>query len=348
MGRGLPRNVRLSLEKARSSALLAVETYNKPAIKFKSGGYIVLMCIAWTSLFHAIFFRKGENPFYKEKNGRYKKTDGEYQFWELATCVKKYFSNQDSPIKKNIEFFIPLRNKIEHKFMPELDPNIFAECQAWLLNFDKIIEKEFGETYCIRESLSFALQLYPSSTTLNMAVNTAKDSEKIIKFINRYRNSVSTDILNSGEYSFKAFLIQVANHKSEEALPIQFVAYDKLSGEEKKKVERIAGLIKEKHIQIPVANKNCFKPGAIVKKVQDALGDPKVERGKKMIDKFNMTTHTRCCAKYKVKPNSHEEPHLTNVLYCRYDEVNQNYVYTQEWADFLIDQLSTPENWAEL
>ena len=55
--RGLPRTVREGLDKARDSALLAVEVYNKPAVKFKSGGYITLMIIAWTSLFHAIFFR---------------------------------------------------------------------------------------------------------------------------------------------------------------------------------------------------------------------------------------------------------------------------------------------------
>ena len=32
--RGLPRKVKGALEKARDSALLAVEVYNKPAVKF--------------------------------------------------------------------------------------------------------------------------------------------------------------------------------------------------------------------------------------------------------------------------------------------------------------------------
>ena len=58
MAKRLPLTVKSCLDKARDSALLAVETYNKPAVKFKSGGYIVLMSIAWTSLFHAIFFNK--------------------------------------------------------------------------------------------------------------------------------------------------------------------------------------------------------------------------------------------------------------------------------------------------
>ena len=104
-------------DKALDSALLSVETYNKPAVKFKSGGYIVLMCIAWTSLIHAIFFKRGIKPFYREKNKvRFKRVDGEIQFWELATCVKEYFKGEDCAIRKNIELFIPLRNKLEHKF----------------------------------------------------------------------------------------------------------------------------------------------------------------------------------------------------------------------------------------
>lgn len=108
MSRGLPLNVKLCLDKALDSALLSVETYNKPAVKFKSGGYIVLMCIAWTSLFHAIFFKRGIKPFYREKNKvRFKRVDGEIQFWELATCVKEYFKGEDCAIRKNIELFIP-------------------------------------------------------------------------------------------------------------------------------------------------------------------------------------------------------------------------------------------------
>lgn len=65
--KGLPLQVKSCLNKALDSALLAIETYNKPAVKFKSGGYIVLMCIAWTSLLHGIFLRKKVKPIYKEK-----------------------------------------------------------------------------------------------------------------------------------------------------------------------------------------------------------------------------------------------------------------------------------------
>lgn len=46
----------------------------------------------------------------------------------------------------------------------------------------------------------------------------------------------------------------------------------------KKKVERIAELIKEKHI--PVVNKGTLKPATVIKQVQERLGNPKIIRGK--------------------------------------------------------------------
>ena len=120
--RGLPRPVKLALEKAHDSALLAVEIYNKPAVTFKSGGYITLMVIAWTALFHAIFFRRKVNRYYKKKNGHFEWLDGDFKYWELDECLRQYYgADTGNPARKNLEFFIPLRNKIEHRSMPELD-----------------------------------------------------------------------------------------------------------------------------------------------------------------------------------------------------------------------------------
>lgn len=344
----LPKAVASCLLKAKESALLAVEVYNKPATKFKSGGYVVLMCIAWTSLLHAIFLKRKLNPIYREKNSRrYKKIDGELQFWELKTCVGKYFTDTQNPIRKNIEFFIPLRNKIEHKFMPEIDSTIFAECQAFLLNFDKVIEQEFGIYHCISESLSFALQMFPSMRQHYSSVQSKKETLNVMDWINNYRSTISTDILDSGEYAFKAFLIQVANHDSAECLPIQFIAYDKLSDDEKRNVSRVAALIKNKKVN--VANANLLNPGEVVQKVQEGLGNPKVNRGKRQVDKFNLDTHTRCWKKYNVRPGRKDtNPELTNNKYCVYDERNENYGYTAAWVDFLINKMRDEDEYKSL
>lgn len=341
MSRGLPGSVKQCLQKSTDSALLAVEVYNKPATKFKSGGYIILMVIAWTSLFHAIFFKRRLKPFHRKKNSiRFEKRDGDYVYWELKECVNQYFqSDTSNPVRKNLEFFIPIRNIIEHKSLPQIDADLFAECQAMLLNFDKILEKEFGDKYCLKESLSFSLQLFPSEKKVETSLDTVKDAKKVMSFVDKYRSSLSPDVYESGQYSFKAFLLQVANHKSKDALPIQFVKWDSLSDEEKKRVKKTVALVRYK--EKPVYNADLFKPFKVVEMVQKGLGNPKIKKNGKDKDIFHMGVHTNCWKFYKVRPGSKaDKPDETKIEFCIYDKLNNSYGYTKKWIDFLVEKLS--------
>lgn len=337
--RGFPRAVKSALEKARDSALLAVEVYNKPAVKFKSGGYIILMVIAWTSLFHAIFFKRNCKPFFKKPSGRYIKVEGDHKYWELDECLRQnYQDDTGNPVRKNLEFFIPLRNKIEHRSMPELDANIFGECQAMLLNFDEMVENEFGKKHCIRESLSFSLQLFPSSESLVAAVKSNPATKPIAEFIQRFRSTVSPEILDSGKYSFKAFLVQVANHPNANSPAIQFLHYDKLTDGQKKQVSHLVAMIKLK--QVPVLNLDAMKAGEVVKMVQSGLANPKALRGTRHMDKFSMHTHICCWKRYNIRPSKgSNNPWETNPKYCIYDNLHKDYGYTKEWVSFLIEEL---------
>src|SRR5688500_16362381 len=98
--------VRNHLAKSREAALLAVEVYNKPGVAFRSGGFIVLMCIAWTALLHATFIRAGVRPFYRDSRwrNRYQRVDGDLKAWELKECVREYFASQAASSRKNLEF----------------------------------------------------------------------------------------------------------------------------------------------------------------------------------------------------------------------------------------------------
>ncbi len=301
------------------------------------------MVIAWTALFHAIFFKRKVNPFYRKPGSkRYLVIDGDYKHWELKMCLENfYLMDTNNPVRKNLEFFIKLRNKIEHRSFPEIDANIFGECQSLLFNFDQLIEKEFSLKYCIRESLSFSLQLFPSSETLSSSFNLKAKTKEVISFIENYRTTISTETLESGRYSFKAFLIQVANHPSSDALPIQFIQYDKLSDEDKTKMRRIAAMVKYKPVEGSEINVNLLKPAEVVKKVQSGLGDKKIEKNGKKIDLFNMNTHSRCWKKYQVRPGKGSKPaNKTKKEFCIYDKAHEDYLYREEWVQYLIKELS--------
>ena len=89
--------------------------------------------------------------------------------------------------------------------------------------------------------------------------------------------------MESGQYSFKAFLVQVANHDSKDAIPIQFYKYDQMTDEEKANVKRIAALIKTKEKVVKVfSTKDLLKPGKVVKKVQQSWATRKLKDMAKM------------------------------------------------------------------
>lgn len=231
--------------------------------------------------------------------------------------------------------------------MPEIDPSIFGECQAMLLNFDEMLEREFGRKYCIRQSLSFALQIYPSAENLIEAVKRNRAAKAAAQFVEQYRSSLSPEIYGNGKYAFKAFLIQVANHESQDALPIRFVHYDKLTAEQKEALTPFSVMVKYR--QPPIANIDMMPAGKVTRRVQEALGDPKVMRGRKQIDKFNLGWHTKCWRHYKIRPPAgSENPEKTETNFCIYDKRHDDYSYTEQWIKFLVDEFRDPNAYDRL
>ena len=101
--------------------------------------------------------------------------------------------------------------------------------------------------------------------------------------------------------------------------------------------------------EVPVSNLELIKPSDVVKKIQIGLGDPKISRGTREVDKFTMDVHSRCWRKYKVRPpKGSKSPEATQWKYCVYDKMHKDYGYTQEWVDFLIDKLKDPREFDSL
>ena len=61
--------------------------------------------------------------------------------------------------RANLEFLIALRNQIEHRQVPELNPGLYGECQGALLNLETLLPIEFGGRYALSEQLAVSLQL---------------------------------------------------------------------------------------------------------------------------------------------------------------------------------------------
>lgn len=331
MPRGVSRSKQL-VGKARHAALEAVAAYNNPLSPFKSGTYVVLIHVAWTALFHALFWKRKVKPWYRKAGSvQFEHIDDRPKTWDLSECVRQHWGGHDDAVSQNLRFFIDIRNFIEHADAPEIDLDIFGECQALLLNFEALLVKEFGERFSLNTTLAFSLQfskMREPKAQEAMRSLLAKPAHADIKaFIERFRSSLSPDILGDMAYSYKVFLLpMVGSHRSRDSLAVEFVHYDPEKPEE---YDKAVSLIKRK--LIAVINPGKLKPSHVVARVAPAIG-PKV---------FNMDTHTRAWKYWNVRPPAGSpNPADCDTKYCQFDEPHRDHLYTDEWVDFLVKELA--------
>jgi hypothetical protein len=346
MPKGLPQTVKDNLEKCRSAAIAAVETYNRPGPRFRTAQYLVLITIAWTALFHAIFYRRRRRPWYRKKTSgvgkaiRYIKVDGEPKHWDLAECLKQYYGDKNPPERKNLEFLLGLRNKIEHRHLPELDVSLYGECQAALLNLEGLLTQEFGQKYALVEQLAVSLQFSQTipAEKKKVAKVLASGMAKTVKdYIEKFRGGLPSTVLNSMKYSFNVFLVpKVSNRPSAADVAVEFIRVDEASKEELARLEKLNVLIREKHI--PIANLDLFKPSQVIAELRQRLPY-----------RINMYTHTSAWKHYGVRsPAGASHPERTRPEYCIYDEVHGDYVYTRAWIEKLAKDLSNQDRFQEV
>jgi hypothetical protein len=325
------------LEASIDSALLAVEVYNKPRTSFRSEAFISLMVMAWTRLFHAHFNATiGDKYYYKKKNGRYELIDGERKSWELSTCVSRY-ARLSAPAEKNLQFFIKLRNKIEHRHIDkrEVDVLIFGECQALLYNYENLLIELFGQDYAINESLVYSLQFSHLRTGGQSKASKSalsRDLSDLVGFVEKYRSSLIDDEYNSHEYSVKLIQIPKISNTNRGDAAIEFVRWDVLSAEDKAAYEQIIVLVKDKKVKVEGANVSRLKPQEVADGINKKFTGFKVDTN----------LHAVLYKLFQIRPPyKSEDPFDTNTKYCLYDEPHGDYVYLQEWVDFAVHYLQS-------
>ena len=330
----LPDNVERLVLKAQQAATLAVDIYNRPATQFRSEGYIVLMVIAWTALFHATFESDGVEYFYRNGKGDPVTRDGDARTWSLGDCLAKHFGNGSPAIRKNLEFITGLRDKIEHRYVPAVDARVSGECQAMLLNFDDLLNQRFGTYYSIGNSLSIPLQtssLRSTERQTAMRRLQARHYDEVMEYIDQFRTELPESVYSDPKFSFRVYLVpKIGNHQTSSDIAFEFIKYDP-SNPKHVDLQRQISLVKDR--QIPVVHAGMHKPGGVAVLVSERLGRP-----------FSIHNHTQAWKVYGVRGPG-IQPELCEVKYCQFDTVHGDYVYTEAWVNDLVKRLSEPEEY---
>lgn len=324
--------------KAQQSATLAVDVYNRPATQFRTEGYIVLMVVAWTAALHAIFERDGVDYIDRDQNGDPVMIGEDQKARAIGDCIRERFGDGTPPVRTNLEFIIGLRNKIEHRYVPSIDVHVAGECQALLLNLERLLSDEFGDYYSIADSLSVPLQTSILRNTARVSALRqlqAHHYDEVMEYIEDYRSELPDSVYSDPSYSFRVYLIpKVGNHESSSDIAFEFVKYDADKPEDMEALRHQVTLIRDR--QVPVANPGMHKPSGVARQVAERIGRC-----------FSGHHHVLAWKCYGVRASG-VQPDQCKPEYCQFDSVHKDYIYTDAWVDFLVDKLSDADEYARV
>jgi Protein of unknown function (DUF3644) len=102
------------LQASKHEVLLAVDLYNRVSGERRLEAFIVHMQIGWLYLLQAKFERDGVDYWFRGPGGRrIRGEDGEFRSWSLRKSLAEEFPNPNHPVRRNVVFFIGLRDKVE-------------------------------------------------------------------------------------------------------------------------------------------------------------------------------------------------------------------------------------------
>lgn len=125
------------LDKSKEAFMMAIEIYNKPSIRYRVEGFSFFICNAWELMLKARIAKiQGlEAIYYKDNPSR---------TITLENCIKKVFTNEHSPIHKNLMRIVDLRNTSTHFIVEEYEMVYIPLFQACVFNYTEKMREFHG------------------------------------------------------------------------------------------------------------------------------------------------------------------------------------------------------------
>jgi hypothetical protein len=332
---------------SRDEACLAVRLYNDPAELRSFEGFVVHMHLAWLYVLHAEFTRdKVDHRYWKRDNPRrLEKVDGEPKRWELSRSARERWPDPRNPVRANLEFFIGLRNKVEHRFARQqqaLSTVVSGHAQALLLNYEQELTTQFGMPSSLATRLRFPVFIGSFTTEGEEALRRLRKQlpASVRTFIAEYDANLDASVSNDPRYELRLRVFQELAPKHPDALAIQYTRYDDLTNEEQKAVEELGRkgnvIIRERVRNVTGADE--LKPTQVVRAVQARIPY-----------RFTTDDFHRAWKKLRVRPPSKSpHPERTDEKYCTYDKRHGDYGYKPAYVEKLVRECSTTDGFTNL
>ena len=333
---------RHTLNEAKRQALVAIDFYNRPGDRRSFSDFVIHMHLAWQNLLHADRMRRNVEIYYRESNGRYFKrnSDNSKKTWDLSKCIRYEFDNND-PIRKNIEFFIGLRNHMEHRFQEIVLDSTAAETHAYIINFETELVKRFGMNETLGNELKFPIfiqSLNPSNyeEQRKLRRKLPKDTHT---FITKFQKVLPDKIRSDERFIYRLLLLPMKGPKTEADLALNFVRQDELTENEQQALlgKECSIIIAERRRDVIYSNE--MRPKVAAKAVEEHIDF-----------KFSINDFTKVRKAWKIGPaKSGSDRELPNSSgYCFYSPAFNQFLYKPKLIERMVKELNTREKYEKL
>jgi hypothetical protein len=326
---------------AQSEAALAVRLYNDAAENRGFEAFVVHMHLAWLYLLHARFTRDNVEYRYRrvDQPRFFVRVDGEYKRWELARCAQECWQ-RDHPVRKNLEFFIALRNRIEHRHAEldlQLSLSVSGHAQALLLNFEDHLTATFGSDWSMATRLRFPVFVGTFTTEGQEVLRKLRNTlpADLRRFISEFHSGLPDGTEDDPRFEMRLRVVQERVLRDPAALSMRFTRWDDMSDTEKAAVHAMG---KRGHTVIReqkrlIVGHGLLRPQEAERRA--AAGIPFA---------FNSYHFLRAWQLKKIRPpRGDAHPERTDEKYCVYDALSGSYGYTEAWVAWLVKNCSTSD-----
>lgn len=333
------------LQASKEEAIQAVKVFNDPTGVRRLEGFVVHMHLAWLYLLQAKFTKEKReyripDPSHK---GRYVRVDGEHKTRELAWFAKESWDDS-SAVRKNLEFFILVRNKVEHRHTGKdeaLGTVIGGECHSLLLNYEAELTQFAGVDHSLATVLNFPVFIggFTDEGKASLVKMTKSLPAELRTFLAEYRSSLDETIAKDPKYALKLTVVLEKTNRNGD-LALNFYDPSQLNDEQRKAFDELAekGVVITNRKNIPVSNLGNYKAEEARLKVQAEIPY-----------KFNSNHFTQAWKIGKFRPDTNaKNKENTRADFVVYDKTFEAYSYTPFYVKYLIKNCSIPDGFKKI
>jgi hypothetical protein len=200
--KGRPGNPGLKgklLDKSIEAYILSLEIINQLSVRYRVETFSYLICNAWELLLKAKLLEYNKKRgviYYRKKRGQLRRS------LSLADCLKRVFTNEKEPTRRNLERIAELRDASVHLVINQMPKDILGLFQACVLNYHKYLTSWFSISLSDRVSVGMMAIVYdfsPQQLDLRNAMLRKQLSRDAFQYLCQFQTQIGKEFNDLGK-----------------------------------------------------------------------------------------------------------------------------------------------------